>query len=249
MLRRPIGQVERLATFTVAGIFVAAGATIVALLTSGSGASGPPSQTKPSGTAVAVATFEPSLDPTTYPTSPVIPATEPPTANPALPSTAPASPSTAPSPAAPSPSSAPAPAASPSVQPTPWLDISRASGSFGETLQLEGVSVFLNNRAPTTEHTIRCDYELALSTGYTELVSYDMIVVWTVEIDTSWPTIFVGTTPPGLGGWFEGPTSFQSGVAYVTSHCKMPSDPNVATVTIGPFQNRVPAFYWEFSFH
>lgn len=243
MLRPPSGQVERLATLAVAGIFVAAGAAIVALLTSGSGAPRPSNEMKPSGTAVALATLGPSLDPTSDPTISVMPATQPPTADPAPPSTAP-------SPTAPSATPrAPAPAASPSVQPTAWLDISRASGSFGETLQLEGVSVFLNTREPTTEPTIRCDYDLAVSTGYTELVSYDMVVVWTVQIADTWPTIFVGTTPPGLGGWFEGPTSFQSGVAYVTSHCKMPSDPNVATVTISPFQNHVPLFSWEFSFH
>jgi hypothetical protein len=245
MLRRPSAQVERLATLTVAGIFVVAGAAIVGLLTSGSGVRKPSDDAEPGGTAVALTTFAPSLDRTARPTTSVTPATEPPTADPGLPTATPP-------PATPNPTPQPpasVPPASPSVQPTPWLDITRVSGSFGETLQIGGVSVYLNTRAPTTDPLIRCDYEAYVSAGYTELVSYDMVVAWTVPINESFPTIVVGTTPPGFGGWFEGPVPFQNGIAYVASFCKVPADPNVATVMLGPFQNQVPLIEWHFTFH
>ena len=156
-------------------------------------------------------TSEPALEPTPDSTATSAPPTPKPTPKP-------------------TPRPTPRPTHDPAPEPTPRLGT--ASGSFGQTLTVDGVKVRMDRRDPSQDPTIRCgltdDPEMQ---GFTDVVSYDLRITWPDPADASEPWIAVGSTPFNVL-WFE-PT-VRSGVDVVFSTCKRPADSFKATVELAP---------------
>ncbi|HUQ77304.1 MAG TPA: hypothetical protein VM427_00340 [Patescibacteria group bacterium] len=175
----------------------------------------------PPGASVVTAapTIEPTLEPTPRPTATLVPATPGPTPKP----TPRPTPKPIPGPTA-------QPTHDPAPEPTPRLGT--ASGSFGQTLTVDGVTVRMDRRQPSQDPTIRCgltdDPEMQ---GFTDVVSYDLRITWPDPADASEPWIAIGSTPFNVL-WFD-PT-VRSGVDIVFSTCKRPADSFRAVVEFAP---------------
>lgn len=219
---------------SVVGFLVVVGALVWLLAGNSSGAGATPS----APLLMAAASVEPSaaeIDPRSGTPSglsprashgPSAPSTSAPTLDPTP------SPTATPAPATPKPTPKPTakPTHDPAPEPTPRLGI--ASGSFGQTLTVDGVKVRMDRRAPSQDPTIRCgltdDPEMQ---GFTEVVSYDLRITWPDPADASEPWIAVGATPFNVL-WFE-PT-VRSGVDVVFTTCKRPADSFKAMVELAP---------------
>jgi len=242
-LRRLVSGATRTARGAVSLVVFVGVVAGVTVLLAGRGSGTTPStagaDTAGADTAIAsvAATVTPSATATTGLTaSPAGPT--PSIAEPSAEASTAAEPSPTPAPTArptPAPTKRPAtpkPVVDPAPEPTPR--IGRVSGSFGQTLTVDGISVRLSPRPPSDDPLVRCgltdDPEMQ---GFTEIVSFDLRVTWSKPSEANEPWIGIGTTPFNVL-WFDSQGPFTSGVEYVFSTCHRPADSDKARVVISP---------------
>lgn len=187
--------------------------------------------------------LEPSVAPTpgrTEPATQTVAPTATTTAEPALTPTP--RPAATPAPATPSPTQKPAPKPTsapthdPAPEPTPRIWV--VSGSFGQTLSVDGVQVRLDRREPSQDPLIQC--------GSREVVSYELRITWADPADAMEPWIAVGENPFNVL-WFSPQGTFASGTDYIVSTCKRSTDTFKAMVELAP--EDAPVRMQRFSFH
>ena len=124
----------------------------------------------------------------------------------------------------------PKPTHDPAPEPTPR--IGTVSGSFGQTLTVDGIQVRMSLRDASQNPSITCgtsdDPEMQ---GYTQIVSYDLRITWPDPGDASEPWIAVGATPYHVL-WFD--PQIASGRDVVFATCKRPADSSKAMVELAP---------------
>ena len=181
----------------------------------------------PDATGIVEASAYPSIEPTSPPTAePTSAVTPKPTAK-ALPS-------------------APKPTVKPTHDPTPegTPKITTRSGSFGQTLTVQGIAVRVARAAPQTG-AMNCVTDDPERQGWTELVSYELTMTWPDAADAEEPWVAVGAKP-----WnavtFDGPLRFRSGADYIVSTCHQPSDSDKVMVEISPPGSPIIYFRWYF---
>lgn len=171
----------------------------------------PTPQLGASEVATSPASSEPTLEATADPTATPVPATPKPTPRPT-----------------PRPTSNPT--HDPAPEPTPRLGT--ASGSFGQTLSVDGVKVRMSLRDPSQNPPINCGTsDDPAMQGYTDIVSYDLRITWPDPADATEPWIAVGATPYH-SLWFD--PQVASGVDVVFATCKRPADSFKAMVELAP---------------
>jgi hypothetical protein len=211
-----------------------------------------PDASSPAPSAVAIgAVSTEAADPTAAPSpSPTVGPTAAPTAEPTAPPTA------EPTAEPPDPTAKPTqkPTAKPTAKPTPrpthdpapegTPKITTKSGSFGQTLTVQGIDVRV---AKTTayEDAIRCVTDDPDRQGWTEVVSYELSMSWPDAGDAEEPWFAVGAHP-----WnalqFDGPSPFKSGADYIVSTCHRPSDSDKVMVEISPPGSPIIYYRWYF---
>jgi outer membrane biosynthesis protein TonB len=241
------------ATATIGGLIrivvILVGVVVVAALAvgradPGSNASPQPSQAAavvaaaPSADGAADAVMTETASPTAEPTTP------PPTAEPTAPPPT-TDPTAAPT-ARPTPRPTPKPTPKPTHDPTPegTPRLTTASGSFGQTLTVQGVTARVAQTGPQTG-AMSCVTDDPDRQGWTELVSYELKITWPDPGDAEEPWVAVGSKP-----WnalqFDGPSPFKSGVSYVVSTCHRPSDSDKVKVEISPPGSPLIYYRWYF---
>jgi hypothetical protein len=237
-----IGGIVRLGVILVAVAVVA----VLALGRGGPGssASPPPSQTAAVAAAVqsaggsSVADVTETASPIAEPTAP--PRTSEPTAAPLTPD-----PTAAPTPrptVKPTPKPTPKPTHDPAPEGTPRL--TTASGSFGQTLTVRGVTARAAKTEPRTG-ALPCVTDDPDRQGWTELVSYELRMTWPDPGDAEEPWVAVGSKPWNVLQ-FDGPSPFKSGASYVVSTCHRPSDSDKVMVEISPPGSPLIYYRWFF---
>ncbi len=181
----------------------------------------------PDATGTVEASAEPSIEPTSAPTAePTSAATPKPTAKPLQPT--------------------PRPTVKPTHDPTPegTPRITSRSGSFGQTLTVQGIAVRVARAAPQTG-AINCVTDDPDAQGWTEIVSYELTMTWPDGGHAEEPWVAVGAKP-----WnaltFDGPSPFRSGADYIVSTCHRPSDSDKVKVEISPPGSPIIYYRWYF---
>jgi hypothetical protein len=169
-----------------------------------------------------------SLEPTTEPT--FAPTAEPPTPTP-KPTAKPTSRPT------------PKPTHDPTPEGTP--KITTKSGSFGQTLTVQGITTRVAKTA-TKQGALNCVTDDPERQGWTELVSYDLTMSWPDAGDAEEPWVAVGAKPWNVLQ-FDGPSPFKSGADYIVSTCHRPGDSDKVMVEISPPGS--PLIYYRWYFH
>jgi hypothetical protein len=235
--RLPVAR--RLGSAIASGLSLAFLVVVALVVVNLAARTGPASQDPSAAPSIAAAAGANEPDATDIPTpSPTpTPPTPEPTASPTL---EPTPEPTAEPTAKPTPRPTPKPTKKPTPDPEPegTPRVTSASGSFGQTLTVQGIDVRVSPRAPSDDPTIRC--------GGDEIVSYDIRITWPHAGDAEEPYVEVGGKPSGTL-WFDGPTPFKSGVDYVVSTCHRPSDSNKVKVELSPPGS--PIIYLRWSFH
>jgi hypothetical protein len=201
-----------------------------------------PGLSDPAPTAPVMATVEPvsaSLNPspTVEPTAPApVPATPAPTFR-GTPAPMPvATPRATPRPT-------PAPVPDPRPEGTPA--ISTASGSFGATLVVRGISVTLDHAAPDPSLANLCRSDDPERQGWTELVAFSLTMTWPDPSDAQEPWVAVGSRPWNVLS-FE--PSVASGRTVVVTTCRRPADVDPdEKVEISPAGSPMQLVRWYFS--
>jgi hypothetical protein len=104
-----------------------------------------------------------------------------------------------------------------------------ASGSFGDTLELQGVSVWLVPAVPVADSSGICDTgEPASEPRY--IVGYRLRVDWGVEAKLHAPGITVGKEDWHATG-FSDPFPFRGGIVYDVWTCNQDDDTGQVTVS------------------
>jgi hypothetical protein len=130
------------------------------------------------------------------------------------------------------PTAKPTPKPTPDPEPEQRPEVRTATGSFGQTLTLDGVKVRMDRRDPSQDPGIRCGTSDDPETqGYDDIVSYDLRVTWPNPADASEPWIAVGSTPYFVL-WFD--PLVKSGVDVVFSTCKRKDDSFKTMVEFAP---------------
>jgi hypothetical protein len=207
----------------------------------GAGASTEP--TDPTDPPVATPSPSPTAEPTPTP---------PPTAEPtATPRVTPEPPDPTPDPTAkptakPTPKPTPKPTAKPTHDPTPegTPRITTTSGSFGQTLTVQDIAVRVDRTSPR-DGSIRCVTDDPDRQGWTEVISYELRMTWPDAGDAEEPWFAVGAHPWNVLQ-FDGPLPFKSGVDYIVSTCKRPSDSDKVMVEISPPGSPMILHRWYF---
>jgi hypothetical protein len=231
-------------------------ATIVALLAAvalvvtlrGRAADAPPS-TPPPQAAVVGASTEPTAEASLAAPTPQLASAPADTATPAPTPEPTAEPTPQPPAATPAPTSKPTPkptkkpVADPAPEGTPR--ITKASGSFGQTLTVQGIKVRVDTRAPQ-DGALNCVTDDPDMQGWTELVSYELTMTWPDSGDAEEPWVAVGSKPWNVLQ-FDGPSPFRSGADYVVSTCHKPSDSDKVMVEISPPGSPIIYLRWFFN--
>jgi hypothetical protein len=192
-----------------------------------------PSESAP---ASAPPTPSPAATPTTAPTPvPTAAPTAVPTAEPTV------EPDPDPTPR-PTPRRTPRPTHDPTPEGTPR--ITTASGSFGETLTVQGIKVRVAKTDPRTG-AITCTTDDPDRQGWTEVVSYELRMTWPDADDAEEPWVAVGAKPWNVLQ-FDGPSPFRSGAEYVVTTCHRPKDSDKVMVEISPPGSPAIHFRWYF---
>ncbi len=189
----------------------------------------------PSPSPTAVATPEPTATPTPEPPEvtarPTAPPTDEPTARPTAKPTA-----------KPTPKPTPKPTHDPTPEGTP--KITTKSGSFGQTLAVQGIEVRVAKTA-AHEGALNCVTDDPDRQGWTEVVSYELTMTWPDAGDAEEPWFAVGAHPWNVLQ-FDGPSPFKSGADYVVTTCHRPSDSDKVKVEISPPGSPIIYYRWFF---
>ena len=209
-----------------------------------------------------------SVDPTAPPSIPPAAIVGAATASALEPSTAPpeptATPTVEPSDAAtptaieptpePTPNATPKPTPKPAPKPTPRPThdpapegtprVTTASGSFGQTLTVLGVTARVA-RTAAQAGALSCVTDDPERQGWTEVVSYELVMTWPDAGDAEEPWVAVGSKPWNVLD-FDGPSPFKSGSHYVVSTCHRPSDSDKVKVEISPPGSPLIYYRWYF---
>ena len=174
----------------------------------------------PESQLASAAPAEPSVEPTPGPTPE-------PTAEPTVKPT----PRTTPRPTPrPTPKPTPKPTHDPAPEPTP--QITTRSGSFGQTLTVQGIATRVA-RTAARDGALACVTDDPDRQGWTELVSYELTMTWPDPGDAEEPWFAVGSRPWNVLQ-FDGPLPFRSSADYVVSTCHRPGDSDKVMVEIAP---------------
>lgn len=159
-----------------------------------------------------------------------------------MPSAAPTTLSTPKPTAKPTPTPTPKPTRDPTPEGTPR--ITTRSGSFGQTLTVQGVAARI---AKTTarDGALSCVTDDLDRQGWTEIVSYQLKMTWPDAGDAEEPWLAVGSKPWNVLQ-FDGPLPFRSGVDYIVSTCHRPSDSDKVMVEISPPGSPLIYYRWYF---
>ncbi len=181
----------------------------------------------PAATEVVEASAEPSLGPSA-----------PPSAEPTA-----ALPASTPKPTA---KPTPKPTAKPTHDPTPegTARITTKSGSFGQTLIVQGVTARVAKTATQTG-ALNCVTDDPDRQGWTEVVSYELTMSWPDVGDAEEPWVAVGAKPWNVLN-FDGPSPFKSGADYIVSTCHKPGDSDKVMVEISPPGSPLIYYRWYF---
>jgi outer membrane biosynthesis protein TonB len=193
------------------------------------GTAGPPTA---SPTPESSTTTEPTADATAAPTGE-------PTAAPA------STPTSAPIPKATT-RTTPRPTPRPTHDPTPegTPRTTTRSGSFGQTLTVQGVTARVA-RTAARDGALSCVTDDPDRQGWTELVSYELRMSWPDAGDAEEPWVAVGSKPWNVLQ-FDGPSPFTSGADYVVSTCHKPADSDKVMVEISPPGSPLIYYRWFF---
>jgi hypothetical protein len=243
--------VRRVATAVVELIALVAVIAVLALVFRNGGAGSAPSPSPEaiaasSPSALVVATPSPLVTESSTPPTPA--ETPEPSIESARPTARPTpDPTPAPTPApTPRPTNRPAPTKAPTPDPRPegTPRIATASGSFGETLTVAGIKVRLAPTEPQ-ESALRCVTDDPERQGWTELVSYELRIIWPDASDAEEPLLAVGKHPWNVIAW-DGPMPFKSGADYVVSTCHKPGDSDKALIELSPPGSPMNLLRWYF---
>ena len=217
------------------------------------GASGPPpaaavgAVSTPAAEPTETPTATPSPSPTVEPTPAATaepsatPTPEPPAATP-RPTAAPTAEPTARPTAKPTPKPTPKPTHDPTPEGTP--KITTKSGSFGQTLTVQGIEVRVAKTA-ARDGSLNCVTDDPDRQGWTEVVSYELTMTWPDAGDAEEPWVAVGAHPWNVLQ-FDGPSPFKSGADYVVTTCHRPSDSDKVMVEISPPGSPIIEYRWFF---
>ena len=150
----------------------------------------------------------------------------------------------------PTPKPTPKPTAKPTPKPThdPTPEgtprITTRSGSFGQTLTVQGVTARVA-RTSAREGALACVTDDPDRQGWTEVVSYELTMTWPDPGDAEEPWFAVGSKPWNVLQ-FDGPSPFRSGADYIVSTCHRPADSDKVMVEISPPGSLTIYFRWFF---
>lgn len=140
----------------------------------------------------------------------------------------------------------PRPTPRPTHDPTPegTPRITSRSGSFGQTLTVQGVTARVA-RTAARDGALSCVTDDPDRQGWTELVSYELRMSWPDAGDAEEPWVAVGSKPWSVLQ-FDGPSPFKSGADYVVSTCHKPADSDKVMVEISPPGSPLIYYRWFF---
>lgn len=194
------------------------------------------------------AAAEPSLPAETAPAETVAPTAEPtsqpsptPTPDPtAEPTVEPTSDPTPRPTAKPTPKPTPEPVVGTEPEPTPRLYTAR--GSFGDTVSIKGVAVWLDPTTPDPGSPF-CNSDDPEAQDPRHLVSYHLRMTWSDASDADFPYFKVGRKSWTATNYENGPSRYASGVTYLVTTCNQDADSDEVHIEIS-----MPGDYrWTFN--
>lgn len=145
----------------------------------------------------------------------------------------------------PTPTPQPTPKPEPDPEPEGTPIITTASGSFGQTLDVQGIRVLVDTTAPK-EGALACVSDDPDRQGWTDLTSYTLTMTWPDASEAQEPWFAVGKQPWNVIQ-FDGPSPFKSGADYIVTTCRKPGDSNKVMVEISPPGSPLIYLRWYFT--
>ena len=101
------------------------------------------------------------------------------------------------------------------------------------------------DRAPVQAGALACVSDDPDRQGWTELVSYELRMVFPNPGAASEPWVAVGARPWNVLQ-FDGPQPFTSGADYIVSTCRRPGDSDKVMVEYSPSGSPIASYRWYF---